>query len=390
MQLKCKQNIDEKINKEPVKLLFAGDFIPPEAPEAIFSDALLEVLKDKDFSIVNLETPLTKSYNRIKKSGNNFKRPPSVIQYVKAGFFDAVALSNNHIRDYDCKGVNDTIITCLKNSIRTVGAGSDIHEAVKPLVFNCMDKEISIFNYSETEFSNADEKRAGSNPFDTIRAYYEIQNARENGSKIIIIYHGGVEYQYYPTMNLVNKFRFLIDAGADCIISHHTHRYGGAIMYNEKPILFGLGNLFAPTKNKNKGEWRTGLVVRIFLAEDKVDYELIPVQIAKDFSFVDILDGQRNLEVLNHVKEISEKIQDSDSLKDYWKREAEKRSGEISRLLRSNCRMENRIRKIFPKFFKARVSEYKRLNLLNLIQCESHRDLLISILKMLENRKRIN
>lgn len=82
-----------------INILLAGDFIPPETSENIYSDELLRVLEDKDFSIVNLEAPLTRSEDKILKTGNNFKAPLESMQHIVDGKFDAVALSTNHIID---------------------------------------------------------------------------------------------------------------------------------------------------------------------------------------------------------------------------------------------------------------------------------------------------
>jgi len=92
-----------------IKLIFAGDFIPSESRDSIYSPNLKKFLKDKDFSIVNLETPLTLSNTPILKTGNNFKCAPETIRHILHGCFDAVTLSNNHIRDYGDKGVLDLL-----------------------------------------------------------------------------------------------------------------------------------------------------------------------------------------------------------------------------------------------------------------------------------------
>jgi len=184
---------------EEIKIIFTGDFIPPNKTDSqIYSDELLKLLKDKDFSITNLETPLTDSNVSITKTGRNFKRSPSSIKFIKEGHFDAVCLSNNHIRDYDDQGVVDTIDTCHKNNIKTVGAGKNLSEAKLPLHLNIKGKQISILNYSEKEFNIADNGKAGANPFDLIDAYNDVKREREKNDYVIVVYHGGLEYHHIP------------------------------------------------------------------------------------------------------------------------------------------------------------------------------------------------
>jgi hypothetical protein len=49
------------MNHKSIRILFAGDFIPPESSEDIYSDELLQVLSNKDFSIIILKMPLKDS-----------------------------------------------------------------------------------------------------------------------------------------------------------------------------------------------------------------------------------------------------------------------------------------------------------------------------------------
>lgn len=86
-----------KSESKTINLLFAGDFIPPETKNNIYSDGLREILKDKDISIVNLETPLTLSNSPIDKLGNNFKRHPEAIKHIIDGYIDAVICTINFV-----------------------------------------------------------------------------------------------------------------------------------------------------------------------------------------------------------------------------------------------------------------------------------------------------
>jgi len=364
-----------------IKLLFTGDFIPPENSDNILSEELIKILKDKDFSIVNLETPLTRSTEPIKKGGNNFKVDPKFVQHIKDGFFDAVTLSNNHIRDYGKEGVIDTVNVCAANNILTVGAGKNLKEASQPLRLNIRGKKISILNYSEREFNIASEHQAGANPYDTINSYYDIQNEKYENDYVIVIYHGGIEYQYYPTTEMVKNFKFMIDVGADSVVAHHSHRYSGTLVYKEKPIFFGLGNFISPTKSKVTDDWLIGLMVRLELKKSSVNFHLIPVKMSGDFKNVYLMDSEDANNILIHIRKISDIISNKIMLVDYWKKYDKVNKERIFRLLKSNSRFEYRLRKYLPKLFCNRITQYKRNTLLNMIRCDSHRNMLITILE---------
>lgn len=364
-----------------IKLLFTGDFIPPESENSLFSDELKNILSVVDFSIINLETPITNSSNWIRKTGNSFKRSPSVINQFK-GQFNAVALSNNHIRDYGNKGVMDTLNVCKQNNILTVGAGFNNKEAAIPLRINIKNKNISILNYSEHEFNIATENRAGANGYNTINSFYDIVKEKRENDYVIVIYHGGLENQYYPTPEMVENFKYMIDVGADAIISHHSHRYSGSITYNGKLILFGLGNFLSPTSNINKKEWSIGLIAVLKLTGNNIVHELLPIKMSSDFRSVDLINNKNEKQLVhNHIKKISSKIEDQDMFNDYWSKNDNMEKSRIINLLKSDSHLEYRIRKYCPYLFKSSLSKYKALLLLNLIRCESHRNRLIRILE---------
>lgn len=273
-----------------IKVLFAGDFIPPSPSGSIFSDLLLNVLGNNDFSVVNLEAPLTQSNNKILKTGNNFKSHPDSVQHIINGKFDAVALSNNHIRDFGGQGVLDTLEICKKSKILTVGAGKHLDAAGEPLMITIKGKRIAFLNFSEKEFNIAGQESPGANPFDLIDAFYQIQDAKAVCDVVFVIYHGGIEYHYLPIPTIIKQFKFLIDAGADGIVSHHTHRYSGVIEYRHKPIFLGLGNFLSSTKTKVTDDWLIGVMAVVTISSDAIQHQIIPTKMNRDFAFVDVLE----------------------------------------------------------------------------------------------------
>lgn len=366
-----------------INLLFAGDFIPPETSGSLYSAELKEVLKDKDFSIVNLETPLTKSIAAIQKTGNNFKRSPEVVKHITDGFFDAVALSNNHIRDYGDQGVLDTIQVCKDNNIRTVGAGKNAREALKPLRLNIKGKNISILNYSEREFNIAGENKAGANAFDLIDAYYQIKTEKEENDFVIVVYHGGIEYMKYPTPQILKSFRYLIDQGADAIVAHHTHFYSGMIEYQGKPIIFSLGNFYAETSSKSPDRALfIGLLAKISIDEKRnITTTLIPTLQNTNTGRVSVANQTNRSEILNDIKNISNTISSEKELKKIWDNHYQKEKERLINLFLSKSKFEYRIRKRLGFFSK--MSAYKTAITLNLLRCDAHRFKSVEILEKL-------
>lgn len=366
-----------------INLLFAGDLIPEDNIRFDLSKSLEQVLKEKDYSVVNLETPITDAENYINKTGLAFKRSFNALNIVKLCYFDSVALSNNHIRDYGNKGVRDTINCCLKEKIDTVGAGENITQSSKPLRIVIKNKKISIFNYSEKEFNCATNILAGANPFDLVDVFYDIKKEQKNSDYIIIVYHGGVENQAYPTEEIRKKFHFLVDNGVNAIISHHTHQIGGVEYYKNVPIIYSLGNFYSQSVNSNLHEWRTGMLVKIIIDNNNIGYKLYPIWTDYDRNKVELLEGVKYNMCLEKIAIISSNLQKDNFLSNYWNKHNKEDYNLLFNLI-SNSRLEKTIRKILKINF---ISKYKLLYMLNLIRCESHRTRIINKLEKLYNEK---
>jgi hypothetical protein len=220
-------------------------------------------------------------------------------------------------------------------------------------------------------------------------AFNQLQVENEISDFVIVIYHGGLEYHHLPEPYMIKLFKFLIESGADCVVSHHTHRYSGLLYHKSKPILFGLGNLLSVTKNKNTEGWLIGIVARLRLEKSELSVELIPTQMRNDFSFVGLLpEGKRKI-VLTHFTEISEIISNKILLNEYWDKENENAQRNILNILKSDSRFEYRIRKYLPVIFKSSISHYKLMNFLNIIRCSSQRGRLINILEKMYNKMNV-
>lgn len=363
-----------------IKLLFAGDFIPPETSQNLYSQELKKILQDKDFSIVNLETPLTRSTKKIKKTGNNFKRHPESVKHIKDGYWDAVALSNNHIRDYGDKGVLDTMETCKQNNVLTVGAGENLEVAAKPLRLNIKDKKISILNYSEREFNIAGENFAGANPFDLIDAFHQVREEKKWNDFVFVIYHGGLEYHHVPLPGIKKNLEFIIDSGADAVVCHHSHYIGGYSIYKNRPIFYSMGNFYLKYKSRKllrKDNLHKGLLLKLLIDSDNgMTFELMGISKAHDQSKIYLISfNSKYIEIDSPLEHFNEIINSRKSLEQYWKMHYKNyRLKYYSSIKFSNY--------IISKFFKKfgttfSINPYYLRKVSNSIRCDSHREMIV-------------
>ncbi len=219
----------------------AFDAVIRETPEAIYGD-LLPRLRDADLRIVNLECALTRASKAVWKSGAVFKGEPAHVAGLTAVPFDVACLANNHVLDYGVAGLRETLRVIDREGLDTVGAGLTEAQAYAPLSCEVHGIRVDIVNFSEGEDLTAARGGPGVFGWDIDRVTTTVRRSKQQGAVVIAIGHCGLEYVPYPPPYVVDAFRAIADAGADCVIGHHPHVPQGMEWHNGRPIFYSLGN----------------------------------------------------------------------------------------------------------------------------------------------------
>ena len=102
--------------------------------------------------------------------------------------------------------------------------------------------------YADNEFLTTSEGIYSANPLDTVKCYYDIKEAKESHHYVIVIVHGGNEFYNLPSPRTKKLFRYIVDVGADVVLSHHTHVFFpgmsnimGNLFFMAWEILFMIG-----------------------------------------------------------------------------------------------------------------------------------------------------
>ena len=374
-----------------IKILLVGDYCPIgrnkelleiKKNENVFG-GFNKFTKDADISIANLETPLTNSNNYIEKTGPNIKAAPSFLKPLKEEGFDIVTLANNHIMDYGEEGLKSTIKVCEKEGVRFVGAGENIKKAREPLLLNINNKKIAIINIAENEFCSAETDEYGANPLNVITNHYDIQKAKKENDYVIVISHGGREHYQLPSPQLRERYRFFIDSGADAVIGHHTHCFSGFEYYNERPIFYSLGNFIFDYKEKyQKGLWTQGYGLMLKIEEENINFDLIPFNQGRKLkSKLEFLTKKERIIFDAKIVELNSIIANDELFKIAWINYIKTQK----KAYKSNLFIQNKYiralisRGLLPAFFFH--SKKHETLLLNMLRCESHREIMIEVLK---------
>lgn len=378
------------MSEDTIKILITGDFCPINRIEdlalkqdysSIFND-FIDVFRGNDLNVVDLECPLTRSNSARPKTGPHQKAHPDCINILKFTEVGLAAMSNNHIMDYDSQGAEETINLCRKHGIQTLGIGRNANEASKPYSVVIKSKKIAFLNYADNEFLNTPDGSFISNPIDPVGCFYDIQNAKESHDYIIVIVHAGNEFYELPSPRTKKMYRYFIDLGADVVVSHHTHAWSGYEIYNSKPIFYGLGNFIYDWPGKRNSRWNQGYVIRLKFSGGS-DFEIIPLNQCNDRPGVFHLNSKEKDLFNEEISRLNKIIFDDQLLETEFRKYCKSVFPMYDAFIEPGFGKyiaSLRKRGFFPKL----MSRQKRLLLLNLTRCESHRDVLLRMLKQYE------
>ncbi len=275
----------------------------------------LERLGAADRAVGNLEMPLSRRGSRVLKHAN-LRADPERIEDVRAMGFKAVTLANNHLMDYGPRALLDTLAACDGAGIGRCGAGAHLDEALAPAWLECGGRRIALLSVASTlpPGSEATEGDPGIAPL-RIKVSFETDTnlineqpgtmpvvhtwtrredeevvlarvralAAEADAVIVAIHWGVPAYWLSPYQGPLAEYqrplgRALIDAGADVVVGHHSHALHGIEVYQERPILYSVGNFLYETPRAFMEP--ESVIVRVtFGAEDGVRVRLTPLLI---------------------------------------------------------------------------------------------------------------
>ena len=371
------------------KCIIGADLVPTDSNIDLFANADVETLIGKDikrlldsanFTIFNLEVPLTDFSTPINKCGPNLIAPTKTIAGLKAINPYFFTLANNHILDQGEQGLNSTMSLLDKYGIDYAGAGKDVEEAAKPYVLEQDGKKIGIYCCAEHEFTIATEITPGANPFDPLNSLDHIMELKKQCDYVIVLYHGGKEHYRYPSPYLQKVCRKIVDKGADIVVCQHSHCIGCEEKWHEGTIVYGQGNfLFDDCDNEF---WNTSLLLEVKLSNElEVNY----IPICKNKNGVRLADETEAETILKQFHKRSHDILCEDFVQENYSKFAE------SMILGYYYRISGKVSSFLPIRIINKLSNYLFLKWIygskektmieNCLECEAHRELFSQFLR---------
>jgi poly-gamma-glutamate capsule biosynthesis protein CapA/YwtB (metallophosphatase superfamily) len=368
-------------------ILIGGDIVPTKSNFEHFNNAnteellgrdLLNLLKQADFRIFNLEVPLTNQEAPITKCGPNLIAPTSTINGIKGIQTDLLTLANNHILDQGEQGLYSTIRVLEENGIDYVGAGAKLNEAAQPYYWERKEIRVGFYACAEHEFTIATQNSPGANPFDPLESLDHIQDLANNCDHLIVLYHGGKEHYRYPSPDLQKVGRKIVDKGANLVVCQHSHCIGAFEKYKGSTIVYGQGNfLFDHSESEF---WQTALLLNVILTAETMSVEYIPV--VKQGHGVRLASKQRSEEILHGFNERSRQILDERFIQQEYDRFAEEMLNGYLAAFHGNNLLFRVLNKLSRHTLAPKLYTDKSLTVIrNFVECEAHRELVLAGLK---------
>ena len=183
---------------------------------------VVQYFENDDFTIVNLEGPLTETGTAAQKTFA-FKGPTAYTQILTGSSVEAVTLANNHAEDYGTEG--------YKNTAKALQEAGVYYVEKNNTTLLETESGLKIGLYAASfDFSKSDMES-------------DIASLRKSGAEIVICaFHWGTEGAYRPNSTQEYFGRAAIEAGADIVYGSHPHVLQKVEQYNDRYIFYSMGN----------------------------------------------------------------------------------------------------------------------------------------------------
>lgn len=236
-----------------MRLALAGDtmlgrgvaeILTAQARPGLFDPAVIEVAREADLFILNLECcvsdrgepwpdPLKPFF---------FRAPPVAIRVLQELGVDCVTLANNHALDFGYDALIDTLEHLSSAGIQWVGAGPDVERARAPVVLEAKGARVAVIGATDhpDDFA-AEEDRAGVAlaELGPDVSPWLLDRIREHDREVVLVTaHWGPNMTSEPIGRVRSAAETLLAAGADLVAGHSAHVFHGIL----PPVLFDLGD----------------------------------------------------------------------------------------------------------------------------------------------------
>lgn len=277
--------VDSVVSVKPLTFAFVGDimmgttypedghYLPADDGATLFKDAI-PILQRVDVAAGNLEGSLFDGVGTPKHCADSntcftFKMPTRYSRHLVDAGFDFLSIANNHVNDFGPEGIESTQKVLKEAGIAYAGVTKKCPVAIIERDGRKIGFAAFGFNPGMPSINNLSEVTA------------IVSDLHKEVDFVVVSFHGGGEgksFQHVPHAREhafgqdrgdVEKFAHTaVDAGADLIFGHSPHVTRGMELYNDRLILYSLGNFCTPYRFNISGVCGFAPVVEVTVNPD--------------------------------------------------------------------------------------------------------------------------
>ena len=233
-----------------------------EPPDSLFAPELVEVVREADVFVLNLECCISARGEPTPGRVFHFRAPPWATQALVHLGVDCVTLANNHALDFGEDALLDTLAHLDAAGIKVVGAGTDVERARAPVVVNGVT--IVAFTDHPQEYA-AGPDRPG--------VAFGVPDSLPAAEPLLVTPHWGPNMTTEPSRSIRRTADWLLGAGATLVAGHSAHVFHGVA----PRVLYDLGDFVDDYRVDPKLRNDLGLLFLVDLAGDRL--EAVPLKL---------------------------------------------------------------------------------------------------------------
>ena len=210
--------------------------------------AIAPLLATADLRLVNLESQLSDQDGVTQHPVNHlvFTGPPGGADVLGRAGIELVSLANNHAWDYGKAAFLETLDNLERAGVRYAGASREPNRMYEPTVLTAKGWSVAVFGVTDIWNQGPIQEHEGRNhvawaAFKSLEK--PLEKARKEHDLVLVLYHGGGEYQDMPMQWTRGFVGQVMGAGAHAFFGHHPHVPHGIAWHGDRPAFYSLGNL---------------------------------------------------------------------------------------------------------------------------------------------------
>ncbi|MBE6732026.1 MAG: CapA family protein [Ruminococcaceae bacterium] len=284
------------MKKDKTSIIFTGDigfdrYMDKKwEDENLLSDAVLDFFGSADHTVANVEGALIDAVDDGSRGVFFHSMNPEATKVLKKMHADIWSIGNNHTMDAGREGVISTKKIAADLGVQTIGAGLNETEA-SDYIYLDEAGGIGMFCVAYmNECIPATETDAGIFRWDNLDLIKKrIDEIKAKCRWCIIVSHGGEEFTSLPSPYTRDRYLKFLELGADVVVSHHPHVPENYELFDNKAIFYSLGNFIFDTNYQRVHKYTEfGILLKLILTEDKLDFEAVGTKIIRGEERIDI------------------------------------------------------------------------------------------------------